>query len=461
MSSSERHREKGRGEVAEPAEALELPPGGERESERTGEGVKKQVKEEREPGEPAEKVKAPPKVEGLWKGEPDAMGILRNILEKHPDIGEAVKEEILDWARLQEYLPPQTVAYLLGQMKGISSQTANIVAQKYSLALQKAQLEGRPGVQMQILPQPQPPQAPFQVPAQGYLPPQHPFQLPQQAPWQVQPFQPQVQPTQVQPLPIVAPQVPRPEKTYKLVVDGQEIETDEKGFMAWKRYLGEQKKISEKPPSALTKAEIEDIMLKTKTDLAGAFSETLKQDRAKRGAAEEKETLTQVIKNLPTLISEAMAKTKSAEELPTQIAEAVARAMPRPPPQPSAPPVTKEEIAAMTGRAASEAAARVVEAKAEEEAEQRRHSELLSAIRSGMVAQQTSGYKEDSYRFLGQGLSAMASAVERKEPIKIVLEHAPEILGSQPLPKEIAPGAAGEEMARVIGQLKPEWVREE
>jgi len=35
------------------------------------------------------------------------------------------------------------------------------------------------------------------------------------------------------------PQPPKPPKTYKVVVEGQEIETDEAGFMAWQRYLKE------------------------------------------------------------------------------------------------------------------------------------------------------------------------------------------------------------------------------
>jgi hypothetical protein len=155
-------------------------------------------------------------------------------------------------------------------------------------------------------------------------------------------------------------------------------------------------------------------------------------------------------------------------ELPRQVAEAVSKEIarvvpvhPPAPPQPQGPPPpTKEELAEMTRKAAEEAASRIMDAKAKEEAEQRRHSELLSAIRAGMSAQQVSGYREDSYRLLGQGLTAIAGAMERKEPIKIVLEHAPQILyGPAPSgPKEIAPGATGEEMAF---KIRPEWIVEE
>jgi len=155
-----------------------------------------------------------------------------------------------------------------------------------------------------------------------------------------------------------------------------------------------------------------------------------------------------------------MAKGKSAEELPKQIAEAVAKAMPKPPDQPQTPPATKEEIAEMAGKAASEAAARVVEAKAKEDSEQRRHGELLSAIRSRAVAQQAAGYKDDSYRLVGQGLSALAGAMERKEPVKIVLENVPQLLygPSPPSPKEVPPEAAGAETAT---KIRPEWIVEE
>ncbi|MEM3427915.1 MAG: C2H2-type zinc finger protein, partial [Nitrososphaerales archaeon] len=44
--------------------------------------------------------------------------------------------------------------------------------------------------------------------------------------------------TYAQPYPHFAYQ-PKPPKTYKIVVEGQEIETDESGFMAWQRFLRE------------------------------------------------------------------------------------------------------------------------------------------------------------------------------------------------------------------------------
>jgi len=95
---------------------------------------KKKAKEEEE--------EAPP--EPLYKGEPDANSILKQILETHPDVPKKVIAEIMSWAEMSPGgLHPTQVAYLLSNMKGVTAQTANIVAQKYSLALVKAQQEGK------------------------------------------------------------------------------------------------------------------------------------------------------------------------------------------------------------------------------------------------------------------------------------------------------------------------------
>jgi len=394
----------------------------------------RELKEER-----ARKGEAPRRREDLYKGEPDAMGILRDILERHPDISERVKDEIMDWAGLQGYLSPQTLAYLLGQMRGVTPQTANIVAQKYALALQRAQLEGRPGIQMPIMPQLQPLQAPLQPPLGGYQPYQ-PQTYPQVPPAQAlpphQPYQPYTQPPQ--PPPQFRP------KVYKLVVDGQEIETDEAGFRAWKEYLDRRERTEGGPRESLTREDLEEI---------------LERKRAK----EERESLADVIKNLPKLITEAISKSKKEEELPERIARAVAEAVPKAPATPPAPSITREDLLSAlkeSSEATRESLMKLIEAKEKEDAANRRHQELLSAIRSAVAAREVSGYKEDSYRLLGQGLSSLASAVERKEPVRIVLERAPDLLygPAPPGPKEIAPGATGREMA---AKIRPEWIAEE
>jgi len=95
------------------------------------------------PAQPPEKEGEKPSTP-LYKGEPDVNSILREILRTHPDVPKRVVDEIISWAHMSPGgLHPTQVAYLLSSMKGVSSQTANIVAQKYSLALAKAQQEGK------------------------------------------------------------------------------------------------------------------------------------------------------------------------------------------------------------------------------------------------------------------------------------------------------------------------------
>lgn len=408
-----------------------------------GRHVNKEHKEELKAEKAEKKVKEAeggPTPEAIYRGELDATAMLTNILETHPDVSEAVKNEVLSWAQYQP-LNPQTVAWLLSQLKGISNQTANVVSQKYALALQKAQIEARPGIQPPIAPLLQPQQAPFQFPFTGYPPQQ---QFPQQVLGQPQappPVSPPYQPHQ-----------PRPERSYKLVVDGQEIETDEKGFMAWKTYLDERGK-GEKPPSALTKDDIEEMMDKTKTELAGALMEKLERDKAER----EKETLSSMFAKSTERQDRLLEKIEKGELFPNA----------QPPTQPAVPPITKEDIAkAIEGssKATMENILKFIEAKSKEDADEKRHSELLSAIRSGVASQPVSGYKDDAYRFLGQGISAAAGAIERKTPMKDLLEHGPDIAriiysSVSPGPKELAPGAGGAEMAAKI--IKPEWIAEE
>lgn len=318
----------------------------------------------------AKELGPPPTPERIYKGEPDATGILREILDTHPDIGESAKDEVISWAQYQP-LNPQTVAYLLSMLKGVNTQTANIVAQKYALALQKSQAEAKPGVQVPVAPQfIYPQQGTPQIQPGGYLPQQYPSQFQQQ------------QPAQSAAHPYHQPQ-----------------------------------------PRGITKEDVEDI---------------LRRDRE----VKDKESLISVV--------------KAGQEQTRKLFEKIEKGELSQ--KPAVAPPTKEEIAKMAGEAANEAAAKVVKAKAQEDREERRHSELLTAVKSGAGTQQVSGYHEDSYRLLAQGLSSVAGAMERKEPIKIILEHVPEILygaGAPPGPKDVVPGATGDEIA---GKIKKEWV---
>ena len=145
--------------------------------------AKKSEEEKGPPGGPAE----------VYKGEPDANAILRRILEGHPDVPAKAKDEIMSWAELRGILDPAYVSYLLSSMKGVSTQTANIVAQKYALALQKAQQEGRVQVPFpiypptRIAPPAQFPMMPSFYPAAGqpsFYPPTYPPTYKQAAPRQ-------------------------------------------------------------------------------------------------------------------------------------------------------------------------------------------------------------------------------------------------------------------------------------
>jgi len=123
-------------------------------------------------------VEAPPEPPTPYKTELDATAILRDILSKHPDISPKVVEEVCSWAEYGPIHPTQLV-YLLQSMRGIQSTTANIVAQKYSLALQKAQQEGRVQIPPPMYsPQPQQPQwGPFPMPFQQSQPQMFPYQM--------------------------------------------------------------------------------------------------------------------------------------------------------------------------------------------------------------------------------------------------------------------------------------------
>lgn len=68
--------------------------------------------------------------------------VLKKVVENHPGLPKAAIDELMTWA---DYLPPNQfmqpsqVAYILEGMKGVSSKQAAVVAQKYTLALQRMQ----------------------------------------------------------------------------------------------------------------------------------------------------------------------------------------------------------------------------------------------------------------------------------------------------------------------------------
>jgi len=104
--------------------------------------------EEKKAGTKETTEEEPP--EGIYKGETEYNKILHEALVGHPDIREKHIQEIMSWARMSGGLHPTQVAYLLSSMRGIDPKTANMVAQKYSLALINAQREA--ATQQALLP---------------------------------------------------------------------------------------------------------------------------------------------------------------------------------------------------------------------------------------------------------------------------------------------------------------------
>lgn len=127
--------------------------------------------------------------EGVYKRETDRATILRSVLEKHPDIKKGQVEEVLEWEKLTRGgIHPAFLFNLLMGFKGIDSRTANMLAQKYNMALNKAQMELAsapammvPGQGYSSYPTQQIPFTPGR-PQQFWPPQQSMYQRPQQPP---------------------------------------------------------------------------------------------------------------------------------------------------------------------------------------------------------------------------------------------------------------------------------------
>jgi DNA-binding transcriptional MerR regulator len=119
-------------------------------------------------------------------------------------------------------------------------------------------------------------------------------------------------------------------------------------------------------------------------------------------------------------------------------------------------PVTPEEVQKAVAEASAKAAQTVLAEVKKEDKEERRHLELLDAIQRSSGAKVVEGYKQDAYRFLGQGMGEVARVIEKKEPIKIIIQGAERLLAGPP-PKEVEEGAR----EGILSRLPPEWVAEE
>lgn len=368
-----------------------------------------------------------------YKGPVDATYILRSILAKHPDVPEKVVNEILSWADYG-FIHPTQLAYLLQSMRGIQATTANIVAQKYSLALQKASAEGK----MQMPPplgglqQPQQygfPISPIIQPAQTGYPP---MQYPQQFAFGQRPQQPGYYPP-----PQYPPPTP-PQEVGKVVKE----QTDEV-----KKYVDQ--KFQELKPKEEPYVTIEEPL----RDAEGLvilgpnkrpFTRTIRTPVSQAGQAMGGDPELRMLQKMQQY------KDLFKEDLTPDKVRAIMREEGSK--TPAEPPITKKDIE----ESAKKAAETVLAQKASEDKDERRHRELLVAISEGGASKVVEGYKTDSYRFLGQGLKEVAGVVRDKEPIKIIIQGARDLLSEGPPPKEVEEGARN-----IFGRVKKEYVVEE
>ena len=112
-------------------------------------------------------------------------------------------------------------------------------------------------------------------------------------------------------------------------------------------------------------------------------------------------------------------------------------------PQPAASekPITPEDVQRAASEAAQAAVKQVKDEHEKEKKEDERFKRLEDTIRATTSAKTVEGYKEDSYRILGQGLSEVASATKDRKPIEVIVREGGQLLLGTPPPKQVEKGA--------------------
>jgi len=114
--------------------------------------------------------------------------------------------------------------------------------------------------------------------------------------------------------------------------------------------------------------------------------------------------------------------------------------------------ITKEDIE----KVSTQAAARVLATREEEDKEEKHFERLERAIRESGASKTAEGYRDDAYRFLGQGLQTFAT----REPktAKVVTDFLERIMyGQAPPSKEIEQGAR----ESIFSKLPEKYISEE
>jgi len=369
-----------------------------------------------------------------YKGELDVNAILRDILSKHPDISQKISAEVMDWADRKGGLQPSEVAWILQSMRGITSTTANIIASKYSFALYKAQMEGK----LQL------PPVFGALPAQSTtgFPPIMPTQQ-QQAPTSPQPFPPQ-------PPASYTPFTAAPQQAYQ--PSGWPFQPQD-----IRSIVREELRVRE-PREAEQYVDIEEPVKNAEGQVVlGPDDRPIMKHM--RVPASQASQLIAPREDVEMRVLAKIGKYKelfgSKEELTMEKIRGIIREeMPTSTPAKEEKTITVEDVKSASTEAAEAVAKQILAAHEKEDKEDKRHREVISAIERSGSAKAVEGYKEDSFRILGQGLSEVAAVAKEKKPGEIVAT----ILAGGPSTKEVEAGA-GEGL---IDRLKKRgWVVEQ
>jgi len=381
---------------------------------------------------PAEKG-APP--ETLYKTEPDVNSILEEILDTHPDIPAKVKDEVLDWAKRRGTLDPGFVAWLLSSMRGISSTTAHVVSQKYALAIQRAQMEGKiqlPSGYPLYPAQPSPaPQWGFsQAFPTGFPPsmPGMPSSVPGAPQYGVQPGASQYGTTPPPPYGMFPSwQPPQPQDVRSVVREELRASEERKPKEVAEAYVDIEEPIR-LPDGRVVIGEDERPIMRRLHIPASQASQLV---------APTQDPETRFLEKMK-LYREVFGKEELTEAKIRQIIKEE-----QPPAAPTSPEksVTLEDVQKASTEAAKSAVKDVVEAYEKEDKEERRHKEVLTAIRESGSTKAVEGYRDDSYRILGHGLSETAGAIRERKPLEVVIKDGGRILFGGPPEKEVEAGA--------------------
>ncbi|MBW2673540.1 MAG: C2H2-type zinc finger protein [Deltaproteobacteria bacterium] len=249
-------------------------------------------------GEPEKKEAERKKIE-IPEPPSDQVSIMEEVLSRFSGRNlEVAREPVVELARLKGGMDPMELYSMLVQF-GVTDKTARAVATAYLASLQRVQLQNQK--QMVFGPTPFASAPSISLwPGVGW----QPWPPVQAQPWaQGYGWQPWQAPAQVSP--------PKPPRTYKIVVEGQEIETDEEGYRAWLKYK-EEREYAERE-----RKEWELRMKKLESELSGPpggkeddrlakLEERLEQEREERHKLriQQLEERIQQLQNRPSLQQE-------------------------------------------------------------------------------------------------------------------------------------------------------------